>query len=169
MENLQIINHFACVSFTNFVSDSKNFENIFFITLIEVCQAFKIILPSKSQINLSYNSDKDEILAAVGEILLHLTEKLTNEQTNKEIYQSIRNIFKDCVLSFTNWIETNDLTHLYKSTVFLGLTMVNIFAPHTPLDPVVINQRELECLEKEFENLQSNLEAHKIYYNVNVW
>ena len=165
-ELLQIINHFACVSFTNFVSDSKNFENIFFITLIEVCQAFKIILPSKSQINLSYNSDKDEILAAVGEILLHLTEKLTNEQTNKEIYQSIRNIFKDCVLSFTNWIETNDLTHLYKSTVFLGLTMVNIFAPHTPLDPVVINQRELECLEKEFENLQSNLEAHKIYYNV---
>ena len=165
-ELLQIINHFACVTFTKFISDSNNFENIFSIALVEVCKAFRTIFPSKPQIHLSCNSDKDEILAAASDILLHLTEKLTNEQTNREIYQPIINIFKDCILSFTNWTQTNDVTHLHRSMIYLGLTMVNILTPHTPLDPVVIKQRELDCLEGEFENLQSNLEAHKVYYNV---
>ena len=165
-ELLQIINHFACVTFTKFISDSKNFEKFYSIALVEVCQAFKTILPSKPQINFSYNNDKDEIIVVASEILLHLTEKLNDEQANKEIYQSIIDIFKECVLSFTNWTKTNDFTQLYRSTIFLGLTMVNILTPHTPLDPVVINQRELDCLEGEFENLQSNLEAHKVYYDV---
>ncbi|KAI6654086.1 Midasin [Oopsacas minuta] len=162
----EMIDHFACVSFTHFIGDPSNFENIFLAALIEICKAFNAIILPKNHIQLFNIEDKNEILTLAKRLLSNISEILINEQENKENYQTFISNFKQSILSFDNWIETNDITHQYNSMIFLGITMVNILAPHTPLDPVVINQRELECLNRELNNLNSNLRANNLYYRV---
>ena len=161
-----VINHFSCISFTQFIRNPNNSQNIFSFALLDTLKAFNIILQNKDRINLSHITDRNELLVAAKKMLIHIPNSLTDEQINKGICQTIIANFKECIINLEKWIQTNSMLHQYSYIVFLGITMVNILSPHTPLDPVVIHQKELQCLEKELNNLQSNMSVHRIYYRV---
>ena len=161
-----VINHFVCLSFTQFIRTPNKSENIFSLALFDTIKLFNGTIPQKDRINLSLISDKNELLIAGQKMLMHITNKLSEERIDRETCQTIIANFRECIVNFEKWIETGSETHQYSYIVFLGITMVNVLSPHTPLDPLAIDRKELQCLEKELNNLQSNLRVHKTYYRV---
>ena len=161
-----VINHFACISFTQFISNPNNSENIFSLALFDTLKAFNVILQQKDRINLFLINNRERLLSAGKKMLIQVSNSLIDEQINRETCQAIIANFKECITNFEKWIQTNSEIHQYNYIVFLGITMVYFLSPNTPLDPVVINQKELQCLEKELKNLESNLSVHRIYYRV---
>ena len=160
------INHFTYISFTQFVTKTSMFMTIFSLTLHEIIKSFNTIAPSIDLRNITVNPSLEELMEIAIATQDAISTHNTTEQVVKEKWQAIVANYEECLKHLQYWLETKDPKHQYNSTIYLGLTMVNLLAPYSPYDPIVISQKEVECLEKESENLLCDLSVHQLYYKM---